>query len=154
MVEHTILDNNLSPIKKRRRKLLPVWIKIFLWMFMIFGFIAPIGIIFGILGIDFNLALYGIETTKALSITGIILIILFTIKGTVSFGLWFEKNWAVNLAIIDATFGILACIIVMIVLPFLSKNGGFHINLRLELIALIPYLLKMKKIKNDWENRG
>lgn len=151
MTETEILDSELSPAKERRRKLLPVWIKIFLWIFMIFGIIAPIGLILGIIGIDFNLALYGLETTNALSITGLLIILFFAIKGIVSFGLWTEKDWAINLAIVDAIIGIVACSIVMLVLPFISDNIGF--NVRLELIALIPYLIKMRKIKGDWYDR-
>ena len=153
MTETQIIDSELSTTNERRRKLLPVWIKIFLWIFMVLGAIAPIGLILGILGIDFNLALYGLETTNALSITGLLIILFFAIKGSVSFGLWTEKDWAVKLAIIDAVIGIVACTIVMLVLPFLSHSNGFNFNVRLELIALIPYLIKMRKIKGDWNNR-
>lgn len=147
-----IIDGELSNSSERRRKLLPTWIKIFLWIFMVFGMIAPIGLIFGVLGIDFSLALYGLESTKALSITGLLIILLFSIKGAVSFGLWTEKDWAIKLALVDAIIGIIACSVVMIILPFLIENNGFHFSLRLELIALIPYLIKMNKIKGDWEN--
>ena len=153
MTETEIIDSDLSSTKERRRKLLPIWIKIFLWIFMVFGAIAPVGVVLGAIGIDFNLALYGLETTNALSITGLLIILFFAIKGTVSFGLWTEKDWAVNLAIIDAIIGIVACSFVMLVLPFLSDNNGFNFNIRLELIVLIPYLIKMRKIKGDWYNR-
>ncbi|MEM9337494.1 MAG: hypothetical protein AAGA66_02115 [Bacteroidota bacterium] len=116
MTETEIIDSDLSTTKERRRKLLPIWIKIFLWIFMVFGAIVPVGLVLGAMGIDFNLALYGLETTNALSITGLLIILFFAIKGTVSFGLWTEKDWAVNLAIIDAIVGIVACSFVMLVL--------------------------------------
>ncbi len=153
MTQTEILDSELSLAPERRRKLLPTWIKIFLWIFMVFGIMAPIGLILGVLGIDFSLALYGLETTKALSLTGLSIILLFAIKGAVSFGLWTEKDWAIKWAIIDAIIGIIVCSIVMVVLPFLPESLGFGFDLRLELIALIPYLIIMKKIKSDWENR-
>ncbi len=153
MTESEIIDSDLSSTKERRRKLLPVWIKIFLWIFMVFGAIVPVGLILGAIGLDFNLALYGLETTNTLSITGLLIILFLAIKGTVSFGLWTEKDWAVNLAIIDAIIGIVTCSIVMLVLPFLSDNNGFNFDIRLELIALTPYLIKMRKIKGDWYNR-
>lgn len=153
MTESEILDGEFSPMTERRRNLLPIWIKIFLWIFMIFGAIVPVGLVLGVLGIDINLALYGLETTKALSITGLILVLLFAIKGAVSFGLWTEKDWAVNLAIIDATVGIVVCTIVMFVLPFFYEQSGFTFSLRLELIALIPYFVKMRNIKGQWESR-
>lgn len=153
MTETEILDSELSPTSERRRKLLPTWIKIFLWIFMVFGIITPIGLVLGIFGIDFSLSLYGLETTKALSISGLVIILLFAIKGAVSFGLWTEKDWAVNLAIVDAIIGIVACTVVMLILPFVLESNGFKFSLRLELIALIPYLIKMKKIKEEWESR-
>ncbi|WP_440881088.1 hypothetical protein [Tenacibaculum sp. C7A-26P2] len=153
MTESEIIDSDLSSTKERRRKLLPVWIKIFLWIFMVFGAIVPVGLILGAIGLDFNLALYGLETTNTLSITGLLIILFLAIKGTVSFGLWTEKDWAVNLAIIDAIIGIVTCSIVMLVLPFLSDNNGVNFDIRLELIALTPYLIKMRKIKGDWYNR-
>ena len=68
----------------------------------------------------------------------------------VSFGLWTEKDWAVDLAIIDAILGIIACFFVIIILPSVSESEEFVINFRLELVALIPYLIKMIKIKPEW----
>lgn len=118
---------------------------------MIFGVIAPVGLILGVLGIDFNLALYGLETMEPLSGIGLSVILLFALKGAVSYGLWTEKDWGVNLAIIDAALGIAICVIVMIIVPFLYT--GSNINIRLELIALIPYLIKMNKIKSEWKSR-
>jgi len=145
-----ILDDELLPEGLRRRKLLPTWIKIFLWIFMVFGIVAPIGLVLGFLGVDFNIALYGLETTKALSAVGLTIITLLAVKGAVSFGLWTEKDWAVKLAIADAVVGIVLCVLVMLVPLFLADNAGF--NFRLELIVLILYLFKMQKIKTDWEN--
>ena len=139
---------------ERRRKLLPIWIKIFLLIFLVFGAIAPVGLILGLFDISISLSLYGLETTNALSVTGLLIIVLFAVKGVVSFGLWTEKEWAVNLAIMDGAIGIIACSIIMIVLPFLSGNNGFNINFRFELAILIPYLIKMIKINTEWKSRS
>ncbi len=145
-----ILDETLAPLKGRRRDLLPVWIKIFLWIFMITGIIAPVGIVFGLLGMEMNLSLYGMDTVAPISITGMFIIVLFAIKGMVSFGLWTGKGWAVNLAILDAVLGIGICVAVMFILPFSAENSGFKFSFRLELAALIPYLVKMHKLKPEW----
>ncbi len=141
----TYIDQNLF----RRRKLLPVWIKIFLWIFLVMSAFIPYCIIVGLLGMDANLGLYGLETLEPFSMIGIALMILFLLKGIVAFGLWWEKEWAVNLAIIDAILGIVICGYVMLIMPFLN-DGGFTLNLRLELVALIPYLIKMQNIKDRW----
>ncbi len=84
---------------------------------MFFGLIVPIGLVLGVLGISFNLALYGLETMNSTSFIGLIIISLFAIKGAVSIGLWTEKDWAIKLAIADAIIGIVVCFIVMSILP-------------------------------------
>ena len=81
----------------RRRDLLPLWIKIFIWIFLIFGTILPVILILGIIGINFNLSLYGLETTQPLSLIGLLITILFALKGIVAFGLWMEKEWAIKM---------------------------------------------------------
>ena len=53
------------------------------------------------------------------------------------------------MGIADAIIGITICILVMLY-PIINSEAKF--SLRLELIALIPYLLKFLKIKTEWEN--
>lgn len=121
---------------------------------MVFGAIAPIALIAGILGYESTLSLYGLEATTSMSITGILIILFYGIKGAVSIGLWTEKDWAVDLAMVDAVIGIVTCVIVMVVFPFIFENQGFAANLRIELIILIPYLLKMNNIRSEWRSRS
>ncbi len=154
MTEMEVLDNELFTKTERRRKLLPVWIKVFLWIFMLFGVIAPVGLVLGVFGVEYNLSLYGLETNTPLSPIGLVIISFFALKGIVSVGLWTEKDWAINIAIIDAIIGIATCIIVMLVLPIVSKSSGFHFTFKLELLVLIPYLIKMKNIRGEWESRN
>lgn len=153
MTDPGLLDDQLSPRPERRRKLLPLWIKIFLWIFIVFGVFVPVVLIMGIFGLETTLSLYGLETQQPFSVSGLLLTAIFTIKGAVSYGLWTEKDWAVKLAIADAIIGIITCSVIMIGLPILIENSSFGFNIRFELIALIPYLLKMMKIKDEWERR-
>ena len=126
----------------RRRKLLPVWIKIFVWIFMILGgFAIPI-LIMGLLGTEVNLALYGLETKEVISAEGLLLLFLFLYKGIVAALLWFERGPAVVLGILDAVLGILICMWVMFAAPKLA--------FRLELVVLIPYLIVMIRISKKW----
>jgi len=69
-------------------------------------------------------------------------------KAITAFSLWFEKEYAIILGKIDAILGIGLCIISMAILPFFSD---VHITLRLELVLLIPYLIKLNKIQSDWQ---
>lgn len=134
----------------RRRSLLPLWIKIFLWFFLIGGSFAAIFLIIGPFLTNISLSLYGISTNHPYTLTGLIISTLLIFKGIVAYGLWFEQKWAIQAAIIDAIVGIAVCIIMMAVIPFTVPNISFTI--RLELIPLYFYLIKMQKIKKIWEN--
>ena len=143
-----LLDDSLIKSKQTRRiKLLPIWIKVFCWIFIVFACVASFGFIYGLFGNDFDLSLYGFKTSDTTSVLGIGLVLMFLLKGVVAFGLLKEQNWAIKLGFVDAIVGILACVFVMIY-PLIDA-GSF--TFRLELIILIPYLIKLDKIKEEWE---
>lgn len=135
---------------KRKRNLLPTWIKVFLWIFLVMASFMPIIIVLGLIGYPTNISLYGFESNSVFSAIGFILTCLITYKGFIAYGLWYEKKLAVTHAINDAIIGIVVCILSMILPLFLYD--GMQFTFRLELIALIPYLFKMKEIKNEWND--
>jgi hypothetical protein len=94
------------PQLARRRSLLPWWIIGFTWLFFVFAALVPVIVIMGLLGKNFEISLLGITTYEPLSPAGIGLIVLFAYKGLVSFALWTEKIWAVDVARIDAIISI------------------------------------------------
>ena len=131
-----------------RKRMLPLWIKIFTWIFLIISAIAPIVFVLGLMGFTAQLALYGLETNEPLSPIGILITALFIIKGITAFGFLKEKDWAIKIGIADAIIGIVICTLVMLY-PIINSDSKF--SLRIELVALIPYLLKLLKIKTQWE---
>ncbi len=133
---------------KTRRQLLPWWIKVFCWIFMIFGVLAFGCLLLGFTEIKPDLAFYGLETNEPFSIVGITIIAIALFKAYVAFALWFERDDAIVMGKIDAIIGIVLCSTLMFVLPFIQDGYGF--TLRLELVLLIPFLLKLNKIKKDW----
>lgn len=137
---------------RRRRNLLPLWIKIFTWIFMIMGVIAPFGLIFGAFDEGFDLSLYGLATNKPISLLGVFLIVLITFKGITAFSLWLEKDIATDLAKIDSYIGIILCLVVMLVLPFFDDSDSFLLNFRIELVALYFFMKKITKIEYAWAN--
>lgn len=139
-------------ILKRRRDLLPIWIKIFLWIFLFMALLMPVAMVFAIMDYASNLSIYGFESNTPFSAIGFIITSLITYKGIIAYGLWTEKDWAVKHAINDAIIGILACTLAMI-LPLFLYNI-MHFTFRLELIVLVPYLFKMREIKNDWNQES
>ena len=152
MNEKEIIDNSFEEfeINKRRRELLPWWIKVFCWIFMLFGIMAFVCLILGFTNIKPALAFYGFESNEPFSLNGMLVISVGILKGITAFSLWFEKDYAIKLGKIDAIIGIIICGISMLILPFL--NDGFNIQIRLELALLIPFLLKLNKIENEWES--
>jgi hypothetical protein len=147
-----VLDMDLTgPVKIARRQLLPWWIKTFCWIFMVFGALAIAGIGLGLFKITFDLSLYGLSTTDPLSLIGLSLIAIFIFKGIASFGLWTEKDWAVDVAIADAVIGIVVCVFMMLIYPVIDDLPGFKFNFRLELVLLILYLLKLQTIRSPWK---
>jgi hypothetical protein len=149
-----ILDSNfIKPEIGRRRKLLPWWIKVFTWIFLIFGMIIPIAFIFGILGFSFQLSLYGLESNTPLSAIGLGIMGVFLLKGITAFALWMEKDWAIDLGQVDAVVGICICVFLMVIYPMIDTNPGFKFNFRLELLLLIPFLVKLGTMKEQWKAR-
>lgn len=139
-----LLKENVIP----RKKLLPLWIRIFAWIFLVTGAFVPIVLVLGLLGNDVQLALYGLETVEPFSSIGLIISTLFMIKAVTAFGLLTGKDWAIKIGLADAIAGIAICTFLMFY-PVVNSNATF--SLRLELVALIPYLLKLLKIKAQWE---
>jgi hypothetical protein len=148
--EQLLLEPLLNEINITRRSLLPIWIKVFIWIFMIIGALAPLGFVAGLFGANMEESLYGLESHEPLSGVGILIILLIIIKGIVAYSLWTEKDWAINLGIADAIIGIGICTYLMVIAPFVNNQSGFVMNFRLELVALIPYLIKLQKIKTQW----
>ena len=62
-----------------------------------------------------------------------------------AYGLLFGKDWGLIACLITGHIAIAICIFSMLT----SVTTGV-INLRLELVLLIPYVLKLRKIKDEW----
>lgn len=148
MEQQTDILADIQTEPGRRRKLLPWWMKIFVWIFIIFGAISPVALVFGIMGFQFNQSLYGLDTNDPVSPIGLVIFAVFTLKGIIAYGLWFEKSWAVQLGILDAILGFAICSFVMIY-PVITGTGS-NFNFRLEIILLIPYLVFLVKSKQSW----
>lgn len=145
-----LLQPELTSKFKRRRELLPWWIKVFIWIFLIIGALVPLAFTLGILGYKFQLALYGFDTNEPLSLTGLFLSAIFTLKGVAAFGLWFEKKWAINIGLIDSSLGILICLFLMFIYPLIDSSKTFFFPIKIEIFFLLPYFRKLYKIRTEW----
>ncbi|MGC4040004.1 MAG: hypothetical protein QM710_04250 [Flavobacterium sp.] len=138
---------------QRRRNIIPVFLKPFMVLFVLFGLFGIYGITRNAMGIESESSLYGLEATTFFSALGAFIKAMIFFKAYVSVMLWMEKDHAVRLGIIDAVFGIIVCVCVMFVLPFVEVvDGKNRINLRFEILLLIPYLIVLLKMRKQWEN--
>lgn len=133
-----------------RRKLLPWWIKTFCWIFMLLAVCAAGSLIMNLFISNVNLSIYGFSSETAYSGTGIFIIAVMLLKGFAAYSLWFEKPNAIIIAKIDAVCGIAICIASLFILPFSTADG--HFSIRLEILLLVPYYMKVNKIEYEWDN--
>ncbi|WP_210466338.1 hypothetical protein [Rufibacter roseolus] len=149
--EDLVDTKSLEEVKGRRRDVLPWWMKIFTWIFLLSGFLIPIGLVLGLLGYSFSVSLYGFGPTDPFSLLGLSLMILYLFKGVSAYGLWTEKHWAIRLGMVDASIGLAASIAAMFVLPLVDRSEGLILNFKLNPLLLGLYLWKLQKIKPYWE---
>ncbi|CAN5380052.1 hypothetical protein BH09BAC1_BH09BAC1_05250 [soil metagenome] len=143
-----ILDSNEQPINmlKYRRGLLPWWIKFFCWVFMVFGALILPMVIMSILGMPTQLALYGMESTTVFNIQGALITGMFFISGIVGFGLFYAKDWAITAGLILCAIHV-AFVVAIIAFPLTSGTS----KVRLEFILVIPFFIKLLKLKQIWQ---
>jgi len=132
-----------------RRKLLPWWIKTFCWIFMILAVCGLASLIGNAFTDNVELSLYGFSSNTAYSVIGIFIIAIMTLKGFAAFSLWFEKDNAISIAKIDVIVGVVICVASM----FIGPREDGHFPLRLEILLLIPYYIKINKIEYEWDNQ-
>lgn len=152
--QSSIFDELHDPTARPRKKMIPVWIKVFCWIFLVIGTVAPVAIlVMLLLSKTTNISIYGFSTNNALSFIGISGTLLYVYKAFVSYNLLTGKDNAVTFAIIDGWVGIALCVLNMITGNFITEyhiGNESGINLRLELFLVIPYLVKMYRIKDEW----
>jgi hypothetical protein len=128
-----------------RRSLLPLWIKVFIWFFMVIGALGPVGFVAGIMLGNFRVAIFGFDTTEPLSFEALLILGIFIYNGIIAYRLWAEKRDAVDLALYSAYLSVALCIASMVIAVL---HGG--LSARLELVLLFLYITKLKKIKELW----
>ncbi|WP_157760620.1 hypothetical protein [Chitinophaga caeni] len=142
---NTIFGDDFEEKIVNKRKLLPIWIKIFCWFFLLGGLCEVIIFLGILLGVTPVLAFYGLESQEAFSPTSLLLQSILIIKAIVAFGLLKYKKWAVDLAVLDAIIGIVICLTVSI-----YRTIQVKFTLEFELLFLVPYLVVMVKRRKNW----
>ncbi len=131
-----------------RKKLIPIWIKVFGGIFIVMGVAVPIlPIVTPLLGQPATYEMFGLRYVgspfhpMALLISAIILSLSVS-----AYGLLFGKRWGLKACLATGYGGLIICLGTMAY----SLAALSVLTLRLELIAQIPYLLKLHKVRPLW----
>lgn len=146
--ETSILDDIIVQQTVRRKKLLPIWIRIFTFLFLFAGALTPIILVVGLMGGTASLALFGLESNEPFSYVGIGIWSQFAFKGVAAFGLWMERDWAIDVAKVDAILSMIVVTAVKLVMPAFFES--YSVSFPIELALLIPYFLHLRKIEASW----
>ncbi|UTW44659.1 hypothetical protein KFE80_09660 [bacterium SCSIO 12696] len=139
-----VSTSSAEDIATYRKKLIPKWIKVFGWIFIVIGSLAPMIAIFSAMtGVNGEFALYGLETTGSiLSPVAMLIVGLFLAHGICAFGLLFTRSWGVSSCMVLGYISAGICVYTMFI--------GDGLFIRLELAVLIPYIVKLHKLKPIW----
>lgn len=133
-----------------RRNLLPIWIKVFCWIFIFLGFFSIVSFASGLFGYSAGIEFYGMPSDTSLSVMGISVTIVLVFKAYAAYSLWFEKDNAIILSKIDAVAGIIICVAMMFIAPIVM-NGS--IPIRFEIIPLYLFYRRIDRLEYAWYNK-
>lgn len=131
-----------------RKTLIPLWIKIFGWLFIVMGVLVPFLYIGSLIfGFSASYTMFGLEYEgNAKALMPLVISTVILINGLCAYGLLFGKDWGLTACIVFGCIGLLLTLGTM--LFEMIFNGSMMI--RLEPIIQIPYLVKLHKIKAHW----
>lgn len=131
-----------------RKKLVPMWIKVFGWLFILFGVVIPFTVVYSAInGAPVNFAMFGLSAHGSItSPMSVFLILLFIALAVSAYGLLFGRAWGLMLCLVLGYVSLAICVTTTVVT--LVTSAG--INIRLEIIVLIPYLIRLHKMKSEW----
>ena len=148
-MDTVLTEQEASDDKSQARKaLIPLWIKIFGWLFIVMGALVPFLYIGSLIfGFRASYTMFGLEYEgNARALMPLVISTVILINGLCAYGLLFGKDWGLTACIVFGYIGLLLTIGTM--LFEIIFNGSMMI--RLELIILIPYLVKLHRLKAHW----
>lgn len=135
-----------------RKKLIPLWIKVFGWIIMVMGVaVSSLAIVMAVLDEPVSYEIFGLSYDgsslhpMALLIPAIILSLAIS-----AYGLLFGRSWGLNACLATGYGGVVICLGTMVY----SVVSDVTLTIRLELLIQWPYLLKLHKIKPFWRLDG
>jgi len=131
-----------------RRALVPTWIKVFGWLFIIMGAtLLPMGVVFELLGLAVSYSMFGLSFVGSpLHPTAIFISSIIMALAVSAYGLLFGRSWGLRACLVTGYAGLVICVVSMCYGMFFM--GDFTI--RLEPLVQIPYLIRLHRMKPQW----
>lgn len=134
--------------REERKRLVPTWIKVFGWLFIIMGASLPVLPIMTMsLDVPASYTLFGLSFVgspfhpMALLIQALILSLAVS-----AYGLLFGRSWGLKACLATGYLGVAICAFTTLYAIFVM--GSF--TLRLEFLIQIPYLMRLHAMKPSW----
>ncbi len=138
------VEANSEELIPYRKGMIPLWVKIFGWLFIVLSvFVITTAISALVTNSEAYYSLYGLEVNSHVTeFWAVFIISLFVAHAVCAYGLLFAKDW-----------GVIACIILgylSVAICLATTVFGSDSNIRLEILILIFYLLRLHKMKRHW----
>jgi len=137
-------------IHKERWHLLTWWFKTIIVFYTILSLVVLFSFVISFFGFVIPLGIYGLSTTNQYTLAGLVILLLFSLKGVVGVFFLIGHRLAPYVGIVDSIIGIFACIGIGLIYPFFDSVKSIDIVFRLELILLIPFFLSSRNLTFKW----
>jgi hypothetical protein len=126
-----------------RSTLIPKWIKVFGWIFIVLGCAVPVVYLMAlIIDIPASFMMFGFSYEGTpFALMPAFISALIVCNGLSAFGLIFCKDWGLNVCLLYGYFGLCMVILSMVLSPG---------SIALEPLLQIPYLYKLHKLRSKW----
>ncbi|HEU4553198.1 MAG TPA: hypothetical protein VFS25_10210 [Chitinophaga sp.] len=151
--EPSIFDKEfLQEAFVRRRRLMPLALKIYVWFYIIVGAYTLLSALAGVLRqyLDAGMREY-LFTNNAILVFAFCSVLLAGLRVLSNIFIWVEKKTAIRFTLIVVVVQLVSTIVSMIYIRMLL---GKFLTLKIEIayaVLEIPYVLMLLKIKKAWE---
>lgn len=131
-----------------RKDLIPIWIKFFSWLFLLFGILAFLGLLSFYFNPIYTIDIFGINQASDNLFLSLISALVLIFNGVVAYLLIAKEDKAVEIAKINALINIVICVVSTILNLYFYKNLTF----RIEIFFIWFFYAKMREIQFKWIN--
>lgn len=129
-----------------RKDLIPTWIKVFSWLFLITGILGLFGLLSYVFNPLLNINIYDINLKENSFILSMFSTLIIIFNGFTAYLILKKEDKAIEIARINALIGIVICI----TSTFLNLYLYDEFKIRIEIIFIWFFYKKMDEIKLRW----